>query len=179
MPLMVKIRLTLVCVVAVAVVAGIVGVFVFLNAGAAEARKREEAACVPAREKVQRQAEKAQDAVALIASAEHPQTDPETGFLVQEDELNERVADGLTKSREATTTEYTLVSDNFQCFDSGMVRHARDWPAVVEDYDDAEMAHWNCSYDGEFLSVQRLPVRAGPDRQCTWEQLWQAGAYSG
>ncbi|MGW1554751.1 hypothetical protein, partial [Streptomyces sp. NPDC002346] len=145
MPLMVKIRVALVCVVAVAVVAGIVAVFVFLNAGAAEAGKREEAACAPIREKVQRQVAKAQNAVVLIASGENPQTDPETGFLVQEDELAERVADGLTKSQEATTTEYTLVSDNFQCFNSGMVRHARDWLTAVKDYDDAEMAHWNCS----------------------------------
>ncbi|MGW1554722.1 hypothetical protein, partial [Streptomyces sp. NPDC002346] len=61
----------------------------------------------------------------------------------------------------------------------GMVRHARDWLTAVKDYDDAEMAHWNCSYDGKFLRVERLPVRAGSDRQCTWQQLWQAGAYPG
>jgi hypothetical protein len=157
MPLMVKIRLALLCVVAVAVVAGIVAVFVFLNAGAAEAKKREEAACAPIREKAQQQAVKAQVAAALFASGS---------------------SDGLWKSRAATTTKYTLVSDNFECFDDATVHYARDVLDVIESDDDAQLRYWNCSYDGETLRIQRIPVASGSDRRCTWYQLWQAGAYS-
>ncbi|MFI5634012.1 hypothetical protein ACIA8E_32500 [Streptomyces sp. NPDC051664] len=102
------------------------------------------------------QVEKAQNDVALIAAK-----DPKPWLI---------------RSREATTAQYKLVSDNFQCFDKGRVRYARDWLDVIEGNDDAQLT---CSYDGVALRAQRLPVAAGSDRQCTWEQLWQAGAYSG
>ncbi|MFE7328060.1 hypothetical protein ACFU8W_24325 [Streptomyces sp. NPDC057565] len=169
MTLGVKIRFFLLAAAALAVVGGIVTVFVLLNVGAAEAERREQAACVPIRAKVEKYVTKVQTAAAYLAAAEEK-------ISAGADPGEQGRGKAWYDSEIATTKQYQLISEHFPCFDKETVGHARSWLDLIASRDDEDRVRWNCWYDGNVMHVRELPVPASVVRQCTWEQLWQAGA---